>query len=114
MRRCTFIVIHLVQQANALEMFRCGNGQGQYVTDGLVESRVGAVTERDGLILILQEVLNVAHLMVHGDEVVHGHHRALLDPWDGKRMGKVNSEVQKITRGKEKAGKLLFQMSLQL
>ncbi len=81
---CTFIVLHIVQQANALEMFRCGNGQGQYVTDGLVESRVGAVAERDVLILILQEVLNVAHLMVHGDEVIHGHHRALLDPWDGK------------------------------
>lgn len=79
-----------------------------------MESRVGAVAERDGLILILQEVLNVAHLMVHSDEVVQGHHCALLDPRDGTRMGKVNSEIYKTARGKEKARQFLFQMSLQL
>lgn len=98
----TFVVLHPVQQANALKMFRCGHRQGQNITDGLVESRVGAVTEGDGLIFILQEVLNVSHLVVYGDEVVHGHHRALLDPRNDRRMEEVHGEVAEITRGKEK------------
>lgn len=47
-----------------------------------MEPRIGPVTERHGLLFVLQEVLDVAHLMVHGDQVVHGDHCALFDPGD--------------------------------
>lgn len=54
--------------------------QGQHITDGLVETWIGAFTEGDGLVLVLQEVLHMTHLMVNGDEVIHGYHGALFDP----------------------------------
>lgn len=61
-------------------MFGRGYGQGEHVPDGLVEARVCPVTEGHRLVFVLQEVLHVAHLMVHCDQVVHGHYSALFDP----------------------------------
>ena len=74
------VALHLVQQADALQVFGRSHRQGQHIANGLVETRVGPVAERDGLVLVLQEVLHMAHLVVHGDEVIHGHHGALFDP----------------------------------
>lgn len=81
----TSVVVHFVQEADALQMFRRGHGQGQHVADGLVEARVGSVAEGHGLVFVLQEVLDVAHLMVHSDQVIHGHDGALFDPGDIKK-----------------------------
>lgn len=40
---------------------------------------VGAFPEHGGKVFVQQEVLHVAHLVVHRDKVVHGHVCALLD-----------------------------------
>lgn len=82
MKSHTKIAFHFVQETDALEMFGCGHREGQYITDGLVETRVGSVTEGHGLVFVLQKILHMAHLMVDRDEVVHGHNRALFDPGD--------------------------------
>lgn len=47
-----------------------------------METRVGSITERHRLVFVLQEVLDVAHLMVHRDQVIHRHNSALFDPGD--------------------------------
>lgn len=78
----TRVVFHFLQEADAVEMFGCGHRQGQYITNGLVEARVGSVTEGHGLVFVLQKILHVAHLMVDCDQVIHGHNRALFDPGD--------------------------------
>lgn len=72
-------------------MFGRGHREGHDVTDGLVEAGVGAVAEGDGLVLVLQEVLHMAHLVVHCDEVIHVHHCALLDP------GQWEQELREVT-----------------
>lgn len=58
-----------------------------------MEPRIGPVTERHGLLFVLQEVLDVAHLMVHGDQVVHGDHCALFDPGD---TGEIKQNKKKL------------------
>lgn len=78
----TRVVFHFVQEADALEMFGCGHREGQDIADGLVEARVGSITEGHRLVFILQKILHVAHLMVDCDQVVHGHNSALFDPGD--------------------------------
>lgn len=80
----TSVVLHFVQEADALQVLGRGHRQGQHVADGLVEAGVGAVAEGHGLVFVLQEVLHVAHLVVDRDQVVHGHHRALFDPGGGE------------------------------
>lgn len=47
-----------------------------------MEARVGSVTEGHRLVLVLQKILDVAHLMVHCDQVIHSHNSALFDPGD--------------------------------
>ena len=59
-----------------------GHGQGEHIADGLVEAGVGSIAEGHWLVFVLQEVLDVAHLMVHRDQVVHSHNGALFDPGD--------------------------------
>lgn len=63
-------------------MFGCGHRQGKHITNGLVEARVGSITEGHRLVFVLQEVLDMTHLMVHCDQVIHSHNSALLDPGD--------------------------------
>lgn len=89
------VALYFVQEADALQMFGGGHRQCEYIADGLVEARVGAVAEGHGLVFVLQEVLDVAHLMVHRDQVVHRHHRALLDPGD-KTGGRVSYAGQRV------------------
>ena len=90
------VVLHLVQEADGLQVLGRGHRQGQHVADGLVEARVGAVSEGHRLVLVLQEVLDVAHLVVHGDQVVHGYHRALLDPESGSTKKMVVMRIMTI------------------
>lgn len=78
----TIVVFHFVQEADAFQMFGCGHRQGQDITNGFMEARVGSVTEGHGLVFVLQKILHVAHLMVYCDQVVHGHNCALFDPED--------------------------------
>lgn len=86
----TNVVFHFLQEADALEMFWCGHRKGQHITNGLVEARVGSITEGHRLVFVLQKILHVAHFMVDSDQVVHGHNRALFNPGDkyhGLRLG---------------------------
>lgn len=78
------VVLNFVQEANAVQMLGCGHRKSKDITDGLVESRVSSVTEGHGLIFVLQEVLDVAHFMVHSDQVIHSHNSALFDPAENK------------------------------
>lgn len=86
----TVVVLNFVQEADAVQMFGRGHREGKDITNGLVESRVGSVTEGHRLIFVLQEVLDVAHLVVHRDQVVHSHNSALFDPGD-ENKGRVTA-----------------------
>lgn len=81
----TIVVLNLVQEANALQMFGCRHRQGKYISNGLMKAGVGSVTEGHGLVFVLQEILNVAHLVVHGDQVIHCDNSALLDPGEATK-----------------------------
>lgn len=76
----TFILSITAEQTDFLEVAGGGDREGQDIPDGLVEARVGPAAEGHGLVLVLQVVLDVAHLMVHCEQLLHGHRRALLDP----------------------------------
>lgn len=78
----TVVGLNFVQEIDALQMFGCGHRQGEYIANGLVEARVGSIAEGHWLVFVLQEVLDMAHLMVHRDQVIHSHNSALLDPGD--------------------------------
>ena len=54
------------------------DGEGDQVADRLVEARIGALAVGRRLIGVVHVVLNVAHLVVDGDEVVEGPLSALL------------------------------------
>lgn len=68
------------EETNFLEVAGRGDRQGHDIADGLMEARVGPAAEGDGLVLVLQVVLDVAHLVVHCEQLLHGHRCALLDP----------------------------------
>lgn len=81
----TVVTLHFVQEPDALQMFGRGDGQRENVSDGFVEAWVGAGAERNGLVFVLQEVLHMAHLMVHSDQVIHSHNGALFYPGNTSR-----------------------------
>lgn len=83
---CHFTIVrgHRVQQSNSVQMFGRGNRQRQNITDGFVETGVGSTTVTHRLVLVLQVILDVTHLMVHSEELLHGHSGALLDSTGGK------------------------------
>lgn len=83
----THVIADIVQQANFVQMCRSGDGERQDIPDGLVEARVGPLAQGDGLLLVLQIVLHVAHLVVHRGQLVHSDPRALLDPGAGRWRG---------------------------
>lgn len=76
----TFVLSGIVEETNFLEVAGGGDRQGHDIADGLMEARVGPAAEGDGLVLVLQVVLDVTHLVVHREQLLHGHRRALLDP----------------------------------
>lgn len=76
----TFIGGQRAQQADFVQMFGCRDGERQHVPDGLVEAGVGPASEAHGQVLVLQVVLHVAHLVVDGEQLLHGHCGTLLDP----------------------------------
>lgn len=45
-----------------------------------MEALVGPVPQQEGLLRVCHVVLDVAHLMVRRQEVIHGHFGAHLDP----------------------------------
>lgn len=79
---CHFTIVrgHPVQQVNGVQMFGCGNGEGQNIANSLVKTRVGSSTVAHRLVLVLQVILDVPHLMVHSEELLHCYCGALLDP----------------------------------
>ena len=83
----TWVVGQVAEQADLPQVLWGGDGEGQHVPDGLVEARVGAPSEADGLVLVLQVVLDVAHLVVHGEKLLHGYCGTLFDPGHGKANG---------------------------
>lgn len=78
----TVVVVNFVQEADALQMLGCGHRQGQYIANGLMEARVSSITEGHRLVFVLQEVLNMAHLMMYRDQVIHSDNSALFYPED--------------------------------
>lgn len=84
LRPHTRVIDDLVQQAKFVQMSRRGDGERQHIPNGLVEARVGTLAQGDRLVLVLQVVLNVAHLMVYCGQLVHGDPCALLDPGAGR------------------------------
>lgn len=50
-----------------------------------MKTRVGSATEAHWLVLVLQVILDVAHLVVHCEELLHRRYGALLDPTKGNR-----------------------------
>lgn len=75
----TSIISHLIQKANGVEMFRCGHRKRQHVPYGLMEARIGSSPEADRLVFILEVILDMAHLMMHGEKLLHSHSGALFD-----------------------------------
>lgn len=49
-----------------------------------MESRVDTTTEAHRQIFTIQEIFNVAHLMMYNEELLHGHSSALLNPRGGE------------------------------
>jgi len=76
----TFILHSTAEEPDFLKVAGGGDRQGQDITNGLMEAGVGPAAEGDGLVLVLQVVLHVAHLVVHREQLLHGHRCALLDP----------------------------------
>lgn len=68
------------EQPDGFQVFRCRDGERQNVADGLMKARIGSAPEAHRLVLVLQVVLDVSHLVVHGEELLHRHCGALLDP----------------------------------
>ena len=63
-------------------------GEREDVAHGFVEARVSTAPVDDRLVLVLEVVFDVTHLVVDGNEVVHGDVGALFDP---ERNGKESS-----------------------
>jgi len=68
------------QKFNGMQMLGCGDGERQNIADSLVETGVGSAAEAHRLVLVLQVILDVAHLVVNGKELLHRYCSALLDP----------------------------------
>lgn len=83
----TRVIDDVVQQADFVQVCRRGDGERQHIPDGLMEARVGALAQGDRLVLVLQVVLDMAHLVVHCGQLVHCDPRALLDPGAVRRQG---------------------------
>lgn len=77
--RLTRIRGHRFQQINGFQMFGRGNGERQNVTNGLVKTWVGSTTEAHRLVLVLQVILDMSHLMVYSEELLHCYCGALLN-----------------------------------
>ena len=54
-----------------MEVSRSVDGQSHRVTDGLVESRIGAIPERDWLFAVLNVVLDVPLFVVDSNQIGH-------------------------------------------
>lgn len=61
-------------------MLGSGDGQGQHITNGLVEAWVSTAAEAYRLFLVLQVIFNMAHLVVHCEKLLHVDCGALFDP----------------------------------
>lgn len=58
-----------------------------------METRVGSATEAHWLLLVLQVILDVAHLVVYGEELLHCHRGALLDSAKGLKTNIIDGFV---------------------
>lgn len=63
-------------------MFGCCSREGHNLSDGLVETLVGAIPQQVGQITVSHLVLVVAHFMVHSEEIIHVDLGAHFDPED--------------------------------
>ena len=61
-------------------MLRCGDRQRQGITYSFMESWVGTVAKDVGLVPVVQEVVNVTHLVVCRDKPIFRNFRALSNP----------------------------------
>lgn len=59
------------EKSQTLQVFGRGSREGHDFSDGLVETFVSSVPQEVGQVAVSHLVLVVAHLMVHGEEVVH-------------------------------------------
>lgn len=88
----TIVVCQGLQEADRMEMFGSGDRECQYVPYGLMETGVGAAPEADRLVLVLEVILNMTHLMVDGEQLVHGHRGALLNPAENKQASSFETQ----------------------
>lgn len=61
-------------------MLRCGHRQGQGITHSFMESWVGAIAKDVWLVPVVQEVVNVTHLVVCRDKPILRDFRTLSNP----------------------------------
>lgn len=73
-----FVTNVVLQQSNGFEVLWCRCGQSECIADGLMEAGIGPVAEDMRLISVLQEVINVAHFVENGEQIVHVDAGALL------------------------------------
>ena len=69
-----------LQQPNLFQVLGRVHWQGQRVTHGLVKARVGARAVLERQVPVLQEILDVAELVVGGHQVIVRDVRALFHP----------------------------------
>lgn len=92
----TIVICHSVQQIDGMQMFWCGNREGQDITNGLMKTRVCPTAVAHRLVFVLQVILDVTHLMMYSEELLHRHCGALLDPMSKTSAShfKFNQDVQ--------------------
>lgn len=83
----TCIIGQLFQEADGVEMFGCGDRQRQHIAYSLMEARVGSSPEVDRLLFVLEVIFHMAHLMMHGEKLLHSHSGALFDSVRGPTYG---------------------------
>lgn len=79
-QQCFLIGRIVLQQTDLLEVAGRGRAERDDVADRLVKTGICAFLVHSGLILVLQIVLDVTHLMVRRQQILHVDTRALLDP----------------------------------
>ncbi len=75
----TSIIGQFLQETDGVEMLGCGHRQRQHIPYGLMEARIGSTSETDRLLFVLEVIFHMAHLVMHGEKLLHSHSGALFD-----------------------------------
>lgn len=90
----TFIVLESwLQEIKRFQVLRSGCRKGHNFPYSFVEALIGTTPQQVGLHCVGHVVLDVAHLMVCSQEVIHGHLGAHLDPAHQSKVSVVRETV---------------------